>query len=69
MYLKDSHSRRTIPPFDIGVRDDAKGSPFENEIIRAIMRFQLTVIGGERLGMVVCFVGEHYLAEWLRFVL
>ena len=57
MYLKESHSRRTIPAFDIGVRDDSKGCPFENEIIRAIMRFQLAVIGGERLGMGVCFLG------------
>ena len=49
MYLKESHNCRTIPPFDIGVRDDSKGCLCENEIIRAIMRFQLAVIGGERL--------------------
>ena len=68
MYLKEIHSRRNISPFYSGVRDDSKGCPFENEIIRTIRRFQLAVIAGERLGMGVCFLGGHpYLAErpWL----
>ena len=63
MYLKESHSCRTILPFDIGLRDDSKGCPIENEIIRAIMRFQLTVIGGERLGMGMCFLGGQTVSS------
>ena len=66
MDLKESRSRRTTPPFNISVRDDSKGCPFEHDV-RATMRLELVVIGGERLGMGVVFPRwtDSYPAEWL----